>query len=110
MKKRVLWSVLVGVTTSVGLFLVVLGLLWLVPTSTSLTVAFLWVAPALSLQGRPPSEAAYDAGVGPPDVITWLLCFLFWALVGGLIYFCIRRRANKALQATAAGPSVLTET
>ena len=105
MKKRVLWSVLIGVMTSVGLFLVVLGLLWLVPSLVSLTVAFLWIAPALLLQGRAPSEAAYDAGVAPPDVTTWLLCFFFWALVGGLICFCIRRRANNSLQATAAAPA-----
>lgn len=104
MKRRVLLSVLVGVMTSVGLFLLVLGLLWLVPASVSLTAAYVWVAPALLLQGRSPSEAAYDAGVGPPDVTTWFLCFLFWALAGGLIFFSICRRANKALHATAAAP------
>jgi hypothetical protein len=104
MKKRILWSVLTGATTSVGLFLVVMGLHWLAPASVSLTVAFCWIAPALLLQGRAPIEAAYDAGVGPPDVTTWFLCFLFWALVGGFIYFCIPRRANKALQARASAP------
>ena len=91
MKKKVLWIALVGSVTSIGLFLIILGLLWFLPASFGLTVAYLWIAPALLLQGRAPSEAAYDAGVGPPDLTTWIICFLFWAVAGGLLYLWIRR-------------------
>ena len=90
MKKKVLWTALVGSVASIGLFLIILGLLSFGPDSFSLTVAYLWIAPALLLQGRAPSEAAYDAGVGPPDLTTWIICFLFWAVAGGLLYLWIR--------------------
>ena len=91
MKKKVFWTAFVGSVTSIGLFLIILGLLSFVPASFSLTAAYLWIAPALLLQGRAPSEAAYDAGVGPPDLTTWIICFLFWAVAGGLLYLWIRR-------------------
>lgn len=64
--------------------------------SIGLIVMFLWVAPALLLQGRAPTEAGFHVGVAPPDLRTWIICFLFWAVVGGLLYLWTRRRVTHA--------------
>jgi O-antigen ligase len=85
MKTKVLWAVIGGSAFSAGLFAIVLGLVSFASTAVGLTVAYLWVAPALLLQARAPSEAATDTGVGPPDLATWIVCFLFWAIIGTLL-------------------------
>jgi len=84
--KKAFRTILVGSVTSVSLFLVILGMVSFLPSGIGLTAAYLWVAPALLLQGRAPGEAASDTGVGPPDLTTWFICFLFWAAAGGLFY------------------------
>lgn len=92
MKKNLFLSVLVGSVTSGGLFLIILCLLWFESTArVGFTVAYFWIAPALLLQGRPPSAAVSDIGVGPPDLTTWIICILFWAIIGALIYIRICR-------------------
>ena len=96
MKKKLFLSALVGSVTSGGLFVVILCLLWLVPAAgVGMTAAYFWIAPALLLQGRSPSAAVYDAGVAPPDLTTWIICFLLWAVVGALIYIWIHRMISK---------------
>jgi predicted cobalt transporter CbtA len=91
MKTKVLWCVIAGSATSMGLFAIILGLLSFASTSVGLTAAYIWVAPALLLQARRPSEAASDTSVGPPDLATWIVCFLFWAVVGALLSLMVRR-------------------
>jgi len=77
--------------TSGGLFLIILALVSFASTAVGLTAAYLWVAPGLLLQGRTPSQAASDTGVGPPDIAAWIVCFLFWAVVGGCVWLWLRR-------------------
>ena len=101
MKTKVLWSVIGGSATSVGLFAIILGLLSLASTSVGLTAAYIWVAPALLLQARAPSEAASDTSVGPPDLTTWIVCFSFWAVVGALLSLWVLRLRVLRQQSTA---------
>ena len=91
MKTKALWSIIGGCATSAGLFAVDLGLLSFASNAVGLTAAYLWVAPALLLQGRAPREAASDTSVGPPDLTTWIVCFLFWAMAGALLCLWVRR-------------------
>jgi len=91
MKAKVLWCVIGGSAMSVGLFAIILGLLSFASNSVGLTAAYIWVAPALLLQARRPGEAASDTGVGPPDLATWIVCFLVWPVVGALLSLWVRR-------------------
>jgi hypothetical protein len=92
MKKMFFLSSLAGSVTSGGLFFVCLSLVWLEPVDgVGLTAFYLWIAPGLLIQGRSPSEAVYDIGVAPPDLTTWIICFLFWVMVGVLLNICIGR-------------------
>ena len=101
MKTKILWPVIGGGAISIGLFTIILGLVSFASTAIGLTAAYLWVAPALLLQARAPSEAASDTGVGPPDLTTWIVCFLFWAIVGALLILCMRRMLPQRQQSTA---------
>jgi hypothetical protein len=86
---------------SAGLFSIILGLVSFASTAVGLTAAYLWVAPALLLQARAPSEAASDTSVGPPDLTTWIVCFLFWAVVGAFLSLWVRRLLVPRQQSTA---------